>query len=263
MCSVSIFLKAGTLLLTANRDELRSRGESGVKKEHNNDVKYIYPIDAEAKGTWVGANNYGVAAALLNMYEAEHPGARSRGSIIPKLLNYNSFSQAHEYLMRSFNPNQYATFVLLLMNRQNVHRYSWNGITMDMQNLTENPSSWLFETSSSVDTSEIRQHRQELFQNWRENTDSSNIDSRILKFHLTQDKNNTSFSVLMAREQTHTKSITQISINANEGELRYLPPDLLESVVNKSPQIDILNTNKFNILETKSSKQQSNTTCVL
>ena len=259
MCSVSIFIDAGRLLLTANRDELRTRGESGVKLENYNDLKCIYPVDTESKGTWVGANNYGVVAALLNMYEKKHPGSQSRGIIIPHILKYTSLHEVHVYLTQSFKPEQFATFVLLVMDKGRIHRYAWDGKMLNVQTSILESSPWIFETSSSVNTVKIQHHRQKLFQQWQQQVKGADIDSEILNFHLLRDIEDTSSSVCMAREKTHTKSITQISINSDVGEFRYLPPNQLDSAVNTSPQVDILNTNKFNILETNSTNQQSNT----
>lgn len=244
MCTVSIFLDKKGLTLTANRDERRIRGESGLRQDHQNEIKCIYPVDAKAKGTWVGVNSHGLAAALLNMYEGTYQGSESRGFIIPKLLTYKSLTKIEEYLAESFDPSLYSCFTLIVANTSSVYRYSWDGNILKKELLAslDNSPTWLLETSSSVNLDITVQYRKNLFKIWQEDVGDVN---EILSFHLKQDIDGASKSICMARELSHTKSLSQIQLNSSNGRFSYLAPEILESLVNTHP----LNLDAFETIE--------------
>lgn len=63
-----------------NRDELKTRppakppaaGERGG-------VRFLSPVDTQAGGTWIWANQFGVVMALLNWYDRESGGILGSG----------------------------------------------------------------------------------------------------------------------------------------------------------------------------------------
>ena len=266
MCTVSIFLVEGKLLLTANRDESRTRAEDGLKLIHEKDYNCVYPVDSKSKGTWVGVNDSGVVAAILNMYQAHYQGSQSRGLIIPALLKQSSLTQTCDYL-QSIEVNLYCPFVLLLMDHTTVYRYRWDGVAMSKEKLSlaEQYMHGLLESSSSVDPDKIIPYRQQLFQNWLQNTrHDHNLSAKILEFHLTQDPSKPSSSVCMARENGHTKSICQIVLNETDAALHYLAPEKLESLVNTTldqTELSTLETIKFKLQVIKNTKSRSNNIC--
>ena len=227
MCTVSILRDNGGLVVTSNRDELRTRDEAGIRQDLSEMTQRIYPIDAQAKGTWLGVNNYGIVASLLNMYEADYQGSLSRGLIIPRLLEFGCLADVREWLAQSFEPSLHSAFVLLLMNKDELYRYRWDGLSFNAE-LIEFSHSFL-ESSSSVDLEATVMYRQRLFANWR-TRDGSAED--ILAFHCQRDEANASKSVCMAREHSHTKSVSQIKIDASSVEFRYLSPERLGPLVN-------------------------------
>lgn len=268
MCTVSIFLTKGKLLLTANRDESRKRGEDGLKQFHHNDIHSVYPLDSKAKGTWLGVNNHAIVAAILNMYQADYQGSQSRGFIIPELLKYKSLSQACNYL-HSVELNLYSPFVLLLMNRTNVYRYRWNGVSMQKENLffVDEFTNGILESSSSVDPDATISYRQLLFKQWQQNKQArTNKEKDILEFHLTRDESKPSASICMSRPHAHTKSICQIVLNKNAAEFHYLAPEKLDALVNTTlseTELNALESIKFKLYEIKSEENLSNNICSL
>lgn len=263
MCTISVLRnQEGSILLTANRDELRVRGELGLMQNKQDDVKRIYPVDAQANGTWLGVNNYGVAASILNFYEVKYQGTLSRGLIIPHLLEFKHLADARRWLTQTFEPDLYSSFVLLLMSRENIYRYRWDGKSLQEEtlNFTENYfhkssnsvpskhnfSSGFLEVSSSVDLQNTLAHRHQLFQQWQE---QGGDEKSILNFHLTRDGNNSSPSVCMAREISHTKSISQIYLGPDGGQFRYLAPEKLVTMINATPEVDAMEIIKFDLLE--------------
>ncbi len=266
MCTVSIFLAKGKLLLTANRDESRSRGEDGLKQIQHNNIACLYPVDSKSQGTWLGVNDFGIVAAILNMYQANYQGSQSRGFIIPELLKYKSLSQACDYT-QSLNPKLYSPFVLLLMDNTNLYRFSWDGVSMSKETLSVKESivGGFLESSSSVEPDNIIPYRQKLFQQWQQ--DKSNEDNKaakILTFHLMRDTDKPSASVCMSRPNGHTKSICQIALNKSEIEFHYLAPEKLESMVNVNldqAELSALETVKLTLQEINSPKNLSTKIC--
>jgi len=243
MCTVSILRNGSGFVLTANRDELRVRDECGLKQRADGVTTSIYPVDAQAKGTWVGVNDYGLAASLLNMYEADYQGSLSRGLIIPRLLEFNCLNDIRLWLTQSFEPTLYSAFVLLVMDSDNVYRYRWDGVKLT-EELIEFSQCFL-ESSSSVDLHETLAYRQRLFHDWHQN--GGDMKS-IFIFHLRCDKNNTSQSVCMARELSHTKSVSQIRVNSNRVEFNYLAPDKTELAINALVEPKNMESAGFNLL---------------
>src|SRR4051812_41389584 len=99
MCTVTIVpLGQDGFRLVSNRDERRTRADALAPALYRVGCRTItYPIDPAGGGTWVGINDSGIAAAILNntprppvrcAFRSKRP---SRGSIIPSLLGLHSF----------------------------------------------------------------------------------------------------------------------------------------------------------------------------
>jgi len=250
MCTVSILRHKSGMTVTSNRDELRTRNEAGVKQELAGSTQRIYPVDAQAQGTWVGVNDYGIAASLLNMYESEYQGSLSRGLIIPRLLEFQSLDDARDWLTQSLQPYLYSAFVLLVMDRNDLYRYRWDGNSLT-EELIEF-SHYFLETSSSVDLVETVAHRQRIFKEWH---DAEGHCEAVLTFHCKRDETSSTNSICMAREHSHTKSVSQIQIDDNTVYFRYLSPDCLEQFVNTQIDATQLEVVEYELLDSL----QSNT----
>ncbi|MBL1293868.1 MAG: NRDE family protein [Thiotrichales bacterium] len=246
MCTVSILRNKNGLIVTSNRDELRTRDEAGIRQELTGATHRIYPVDAQAKGTWVGVNDFGVVSSLLNMYESDYKGDTSRGLIIPRLLEFQSLVEAREWLTSSFQPRQYSAFVLLLMDKEDLYRYRWDGLSMD-EELIEF-SNYFLESSSSVNLSDTIAHRQCLFKAWQLKSDINNSANEMLTFHCARDEGNATKSICMARELSHTKSVSQIQIDDSDVDFRYLSPQKLAEKVNTYVKVEDLENIKSDLL---------------
>lgn len=92
MCTLSVIRRAsGVVRLVCNRDEQRTRLRSrGPEVRELGARRAIMPIDANAGGTWIGVNDLGVAACLINASvgrgDIERGAMRSRGEIVPRAL---------------------------------------------------------------------------------------------------------------------------------------------------------------------------------
>src|SRR5438093_13721072 len=95
MCTVSLRLDAGSVLLTMNRDERYDRGpEAPPRLIHGEPGRpsWLAPFDTASGGTWIGVNDRGIVSCILNGSEpadeahGEPAAVPSRGSIIPRIL---------------------------------------------------------------------------------------------------------------------------------------------------------------------------------
>jgi hypothetical protein len=82
----------------------------------------VLPVDPTSGGTWVAANDAGLALALLNVNANKRPSAtpaapQSRGKIIPALLHADTPLSATFFAL-TLDPAQYAPFRLVLVNRR-------------------------------------------------------------------------------------------------------------------------------------------------
>jgi hypothetical protein len=85
--------------MAMNRDERIARGEGMPSEVHEFDgTKAIYPNDGDG-GTWIAANECGIALALLNWNDiapsAKAVKTRSRGGVIPALIDSRSLGDLH------------------------------------------------------------------------------------------------------------------------------------------------------------------------
>jgi uncharacterized protein with NRDE domain len=88
--------------MAMNRDEQIARGAGMPSEMHEFDgTKAIYPNDGDG-GTWIAANECGIALALLNWNDiapsAKAVKTRSRGRVIPALIDSRSLWDLHAVL---------------------------------------------------------------------------------------------------------------------------------------------------------------------
>jgi uncharacterized protein with NRDE domain len=125
VCTLAIYFRMLTdypLLVAANRDEQYDRPSAAPGLlEHS--PKIIAGRDLRAGGTWLGVNEHGVLAAMLNRRVNSHnvpfPGARSRGLLCMDLLARRSAAEAESFIrdhQRSYNP-----FTALVADRHDAH----------------------------------------------------------------------------------------------------------------------------------------------
>lgn len=115
MCTVVILRRPGhawPLLLAANRDEMQGRPWSLPARHWHDRPATIAGKDHQAGGTWLGVNDYGVTAAILNRRGSlgAEAGKRSRGELVLDALDHESAQAAANALsgydggaFRSFN----------------------------------------------------------------------------------------------------------------------------------------------------------------
>lgn len=118
MCTV-VILRRPThdwpLLIGANRDEMKNRAWQEPARHWPEHEEVIAGIDLEAGGTWMGMNDEGVVACVLNRHGTlgSHPDFRSRGELPLEALDHHEAELAAE-AFEDLNPEAYRPFNMIV-----------------------------------------------------------------------------------------------------------------------------------------------------
>lgn len=230
MCTLSIHRADDWLVATMNRDEALARGPELPPQVHHahGGLAWVAPRDSEKGGTWMGVNSAGVIACLLNAYrpgESLLPDTsgryRSRGEIVPRLLEAGCGGAAMEILEREIDPEAYPSFTLLLVTPEQTYIYEWlrNGPPA-AQTLA---GAWILRSSAGWDSEDVARWREQRFAQWI--ADGERHIGALPAFHLLQEDGHLERSPLMRRDWSATRSITQAAVDLHtcRAELRYWP----------------------------------------
>jgi Transport and Golgi organisation 2 len=121
MCTVVVLRRPGSpwpLLLAANRDELKSRPWRAPGRHWPDRRDVVAGLDEHAGGSWLGVNDDGVVAAILNRTGTLGPaaGKRSRGELVLEALDHASAAEAAAALA-DLDPAAYRPFNLIVADR--------------------------------------------------------------------------------------------------------------------------------------------------
>jgi len=222
MCTVTVRRDAGGLLLTMNRDERLDRAGEEAPRRIPGEVdrpSWIAPFDGPSGGTWIGVNDRGVAACVLNGYGPAdrdlrgRPGVPSRGSIIPRILE-DQDGVAPVALRDAIDFSAYPSFTLLVVSARGGEIVRWQhgeGIVREPV-----PAGWSLLTSSSWDEPEVARYRRDAFASWL--AEGAVEVEGIPLVHLHVPPGAERCAPLMTREDSATRSITQVRVPAGSAE---------------------------------------------
>lgn len=115
------------VVIAANRDEALGRPSHppGIYSEN---PRIVAPWDEEAGGTWIGYNEFGVAAVITNRWlDDELAGERSRGLLVGDALERESAEDAARFVERSVRRSEYDGFNLALIDEDAAILLEWDG----------------------------------------------------------------------------------------------------------------------------------------
>jgi uncharacterized protein with NRDE domain len=225
MCTVTIVPYDDGFRLVCNRDERRDRAAAtppNVRRlEHRTAV---FPVDPVSGGTWVGMNDTGLAAALLNRtIDSAAPTSsrppRSRGLIIPTLLDCGSVPEALD-IGASVDPAHFDPFRLVLVQRMVAAVLTSDGLTLAVEIM--GVSRPLMVTSSSLGDAVVEGPRRRLFERLVLKNEGTWLAAQT-RFHAHQWRSRAEISVKMERHTARTVSRTCISVTSHTSELCYDP----------------------------------------
>lgn len=202
--------------LVCNRDEQRSRPVSdGLVRRRLGDRTVIFPVDPPSGGTWIGANDAGVVACLLNATppvvadrsSTPRPPA-SRGMIVPALLPAETIDEALD-LARGIDHTQFPPFRLLALTADSFFIVISDGATLAL--LEPSPlQAPILLTSSGLGDHLVEHPRRELFERILGGT-SDPITAQDL-FHDHRWSDQPHLSVLMSRPDARTVCRCQVEL---------------------------------------------------
>jgi hypothetical protein len=220
MCTVTFIPGHQTCFLTSNRDEKIVRGLALPPRLYTHDQRVLlYPKDADAGGTWIGMQDNGTAAVLLNGGFVKHspmpPYTKSRGLVMLDVLTESDpLHTLLEYPLSGVEP-----FTIVLLQKGKLFEIRWDGTKIWHTALDERkPHIW--SSVTLYDAAMIRK-RENWFLEWLKENPSPD-QSTILHFHQFTGEGNRHIDLCMNRDnRLLTVSITSMEIKASGGRMQY------------------------------------------
>lgn len=125
MCTLVILRRPDhpwPVLLAANRDEMIDRPWAAPGRHWPERPDVIAGLDHTAGGSWLGLNDDGVVAAILNRRGSlgPAPGKRSRGELVLEALDHADALTAAEAL-GELNPQAYRSFNMVVADNRDAY----------------------------------------------------------------------------------------------------------------------------------------------
>jgi hypothetical protein len=122
MCTVVILRRPGhdwPVILAANRDKLAGRPWHPPARHWPDRPEVTAGLDVLAGGSWLGLNDNGVVACILNRHGTlgPAPGKRSRGELVLEVLDHTDASDAARAL-EALEPGSYRPFNMLIADNR-------------------------------------------------------------------------------------------------------------------------------------------------
>lgn len=138
MCTVVILRRPGhswPLVLAANRDELAGRPWRVPARHWPDRPEVTAGLDVLAGGSWLGLNDHGVVACILNRQGSlgPAPGKRSRGELVLEALDHADAAVAARAL-EALEPESYRPFNMVIADSRDAfwlaHRDDGQGVDL-------------------------------------------------------------------------------------------------------------------------------------
>jgi len=125
MCTLVILRRPDhpwPVILAANRDEMVDRPWAAPGRHWADRPEVIAGLDRTAGGSWLGLNDHGVVAAILNRRGSLGPaaGKRSRGELVLEALDHADALAAAEALAE-LNPQAYRSFNMVIADNRDAY----------------------------------------------------------------------------------------------------------------------------------------------
>ena len=241
MCTATWIYSHDSYELFFNRDELHTRAPAiPPHVQEVKGIRYVAPMDPDGGGTWIGTNEYGLTAALLNFYPGvdstqrspfigPREGMISRGEIVCSAMAYRTVDGVAS-MLESNELARYNPFTLLCISSEGGPvRMQW----FDEFLVDKSPKMPL--SSSSFRTGPVIANRISTFakmqtQVRKQMTTQSQKRMRTdeqaaahTHYHRSHTPEKGAFSVCMHREDAQTQSYTHVVVDADRINYTYLP----------------------------------------
>jgi uncharacterized protein with NRDE domain len=110
------------VILAANRDEMVGRPWAAPGRHWPDRPEVVAGLDRSAGGSWLGLNDHGVVAAILNRRGSlgPAPGKRSRGELVLEALDHADALAAAKALAE-LNPAAYRSFNMVVADNRDAY----------------------------------------------------------------------------------------------------------------------------------------------
>jgi uncharacterized protein with NRDE domain len=167
MCTVVLLRRPGhdwPLILGANRDEMAARPWKAPARHWPDRAEVVAGLDVEAGGSWLGLNDAGVVAAMLNRHGTlgRAKGFRSRGELVLEALDHADAVQAARAL-KQLNPAAYRPFNMIVADNRDAfwirHADPTGTLGLDVRPIGEGLSMLTAGELDDPKSGRIRHHR--------------------------------------------------------------------------------------------------------
>lgn len=144
MCTLVVLRRPAhpwPLLLAANRDEMRDRPWLGPGRHWPERPHTLAGLDRLAGGSWLGMNDHGVVAGMLNRRGTLGPiaGKRSRGLLVLDALDHRDAAAAADALLR-LDPRAYRPFNMAIADIRDAFWLRNDGARMSLRPIEDGVS---------------------------------------------------------------------------------------------------------------------------
>ncbi len=221
MCTLTVIPRNHGYLLAMNRDERLTRADAAPPSLVSvGGIAAVYPRD-RAGGTWVAANDRGIALALLNWNDVSQPDSEkknSRGAVVTALMRLGSQGEVQKALQ---NLDLLDTWPFRLVGifpaEKKIGEWRWNHKQLMVEFPEWKPQHWF--SSSLSDERAASERGAACASAWRMEDAGSVAWLRCL--HACHDNGPGPFSICVHRENVRTVSYTEIACDANKVSCRY------------------------------------------
>lgn len=232
MCTITFIPKSNNdFILTSNRDEAPGRETFPPEIYEEEGVRLLYPKDAVAGGTWIGASEKKRIVCLMNggfvAHERKPFYRKSRGLVVKDLLKTDNLKE--EIANYDFSEIEPFTAVLIEWETETqLFQLVWDGADYHFSEEPLAPQIW---SSSPLYPENLKKKREQWFSAFLMETIKPS-EEEILHFHKTAGEGALDSNLIMDRGFIKTKSITQVYKNSNAVVMRY--EDLQKDEINTS-----------------------------
>ena len=238
MCTLTWFTTDSGYELFFNRDErlTRSRAELPIVKNIDG-VTLISPTDADAGGTWIAVNQFGITVCLLNHYQFQqietYKDWHSRGDIVKKFAVISDLSLVKQWF-DDLPMDNYRAFRMFIIEPQGGNRLCvWDGHSGRVERNVSMPKS-----SSSVDAKNVKAIRKGLFKDL--NLVESRNSQDYINYHSSHLPSRSKDSVCMHRDDAKTVSLSHVCVDNLDISFRYADGSPCKAELGEKLTIDLL-----------------------
>jgi len=218
MCTVTFVPNSDRYLIAMNRDDAYSRASTNIPSALScNGVIAVFPSEPNG-GTWISANNAGLASALLNWNRpALTPKRRSRGEIIPSLAHSGNLDEVAKSLGEVPLDGVHPFRLICFSSRERkVREWRWD------EKLSRVDHEWEYRHwfSSGLSDDEAFARRSEIVETALAEPDALSAPW-VRRLHTFHEPGRGAFGICVHRQNGGTLSYTEVELSAIELTMHY------------------------------------------